>query len=140
MGERRVLIVIDPPEPLRCGGCRWQRYVGPIFRRESFCNLHFEVDPLVDVRPTACIAAEAGAAKFAEDAEWACENRVQICDVEGCDAEVTCGWPTGDGYRQTCSRHYLDGLPFMAAPRQPEKRDRVADALAAVLGPEPVEL
>ncbi len=28
-----------------------------------------------------------------------------LCDVEGCEEPVTCGTPTADGYRSTCSRH-----------------------------------
>ena len=134
-----MMVTINPAGTHFCDGCdnRWaDRLMGVLI-----CSLGFEIGGRKESpRPAACIAAEAEVTKLAKDAEWACENRVQLCDVEGCDAEVTCGWPTGGGYRQTCSRHYLDGLSFMAAPRQPEKRDRVADALAAVCGPEPVEL
>jgi hypothetical protein len=28
-----------------------------------------------------------------------------ICDEEGCDKEPSCGTPTPDGYRRTCSEH-----------------------------------
>jgi hypothetical protein len=27
------------------------------------------------------------------------------CDEPGCTRRVTCGWPSGAGYRQTCSEH-----------------------------------
>jgi hypothetical protein len=30
------------------------------------------------------------------------------CDQEGCWQPVTCGTPTADGYRSTCSRHQPD--------------------------------
>lgn len=129
----KVLVSIDPPWPKRCYENSRGTDIGPRCRYYGGlgCRLGFN-SPRNGERPTACIDAESVAAKLAEDAELACENRVHLCDVEGCDAEVTCGWPTGGGYRQTCSRHHIDGLSFMAAPRQPE-RDRVTDALAAVL-------
>lgn len=28
-----------------------------------------------------------------------------MCDEPGCEEFVTCGTPTGDGYRNTCGRH-----------------------------------
>ena len=28
-----------------------------------------------------------------------------ICDVPGCESMVSCGTPTPDGYRHTCSKH-----------------------------------
>lgn len=30
-----------------------------------------------------------------------------LCDEPDCYKEVTCGFPTDDGYRSTCSEHYL---------------------------------
>lgn len=29
-----------------------------------------------------------------------------LCDVPGCFNHVTSGWPSENGYRQTCSEHY----------------------------------
>lgn len=34
-----------------------------------------------------------------------------LCDVDGCEGEVTCGWPNDGGYRRTCFRHYKEGKP-----------------------------
>ena len=31
-----------------------------------------------------------------------------VCDEDGCWLPVTCGTPTTDGYRQTCSKHRPD--------------------------------
>lgn len=42
-----------------------------------------------------------------------------VCDEPGCTQEGTCGFPTADGYRRTCSEHSEWG------------RARVAAALAA---------
>lgn len=28
-----------------------------------------------------------------------------ICDEEGCDKPITCGWPSELGYRRTCYKH-----------------------------------
>ena len=36
------------------------------------------------------------------------DSFVQICDVEGCNIEATCGTPTKDGYRRTCGFHQPD--------------------------------
>lgn len=93
VGERRVLVTIDPPRADQCAGCR-HRYAGVNWH----CRLGFPSDGAwATPRPAACIAAEAAAAHAAE---W---------------------WALAFG--------------GVAGP----KRDRVADALAAVLGPEPVE-
>jgi len=32
-------------------------------------------------------------------------NFDQVCDEDGCDALTSCGFPTPDGYRNTCYRH-----------------------------------
>lgn len=34
-----------------------------------------------------------------------CDNFWLLCDVEGCERLVTCGWPSPDGYRRTCHQH-----------------------------------
>lgn len=31
---------------------------------------------------------------------------VLVCDVPGCDEDVSCGWPSKSGYRRTCSEHH----------------------------------
>ena len=31
-----------------------------------------------------------------------------ICDEEGCWKEASCGWPSEENYRHTCSAHYKD--------------------------------
>jgi hypothetical protein len=31
-----------------------------------------------------------------------------LCDEPGCYNEISCGWPTDNGYRSTCSLHYKD--------------------------------
>jgi len=31
-----------------------------------------------------------------------------LCDVEGCSRYITSGWPSDDGYRHTCSKHYRE--------------------------------
>jgi hypothetical protein len=36
----------------------------------------------------------------------AAEQFTNLCDEPGCDAEATCGWPSPDGYRRTCGRHW----------------------------------
>ena len=101
MGERRVLVVIDPPEHGLCvtGGGQCQHYDAP------YCRVGFDRVRFSDARPAACIAAEAEVAAL----QGGIIARVQ---------EIADGlWPNGT-----------------------DKRDRVADALAAVLGTEPVEL
>lgn len=30
-----------------------------------------------------------------------------ICDVPGCEYGASCGWPSADGYRNTCGLHYM---------------------------------
>jgi hypothetical protein len=35
----------------------------------------------------------------------AIERFEMLCDEPGCDESASCGTPTKDGYRQTCSRH-----------------------------------
>ena len=27
------------------------------------------------------------------------------CDEDGCNKQITCGWPSDSGYRRTCSEH-----------------------------------
>jgi hypothetical protein len=34
---------------------------------------------------------------------------IAACDVEGCEKEGSCGWPSDAGYRWTCYEH-ADGL------------------------------
>lgn len=31
---------------------------------------------------------------------------VALCDEPGCEQEVSHGWPSGDGYRYTCGKHF----------------------------------
>ena len=31
---------------------------------------------------------------------------IGLCDEPGCYDYISCGWPSDDGYRQTCSQHY----------------------------------
>jgi len=33
------------------------------------------------------------------------ENLITVCDEKGCWDGITCGTPTKDGYRSTCSKH-----------------------------------
>lgn len=33
------------------------------------------------------------------------EKWTAVCDVVGCNRHVSAGWPSSDGYRQTCSEH-----------------------------------
>ena len=35
----------------------------------------------------------------------AIDSFTQICDVDGCEDEATCGTPTKEGYRRTCGKH-----------------------------------
>lgn len=35
-----------------------------------------------------------------------CEQFTNACDEPGCTAEALYGWPSSDGYRYTCWRHY----------------------------------
>lgn len=30
----------------------------------------------------------------------------EMCDEPGCNAPLTCGWPSSAGYRTTCGKHY----------------------------------
>lgn len=39
----------------------------------------------------------------------AVECIVAVCDEPGCWLEVTCGTPTGGGYRMTCGLHAPEG-------------------------------
>lgn len=34
-----------------------------------------------------------------------------LCDVDGCEAKASCGFPTVKGYRQTCGQHYQKEQP-----------------------------
>lgn len=31
---------------------------------------------------------------------------VAVCDEPGCNKDVSCGWPSADGYRSTCHDHW----------------------------------
>jgi hypothetical protein len=48
---------------------------------------------------------------------WGCPNCKSVdcfevaCDEDGCWESVTCGTPTPDGYRNTCSKHRPSPLP-----------------------------
>lgn len=33
----------------------------------------------------------------------------RLCDMDGCESKVSCGFPTPDGYRHTCGTHYEGG-------------------------------
>lgn len=39
-----------------------------------------------------------------------------LCDEEGCKKEASCGWPSDDGYRQTCGKHYREGKKPYSPP------------------------
>lgn len=97
VGERRVLVVIDPGQGGNCTRCRFMA-MGTVWR----CRLGFATDgSWSSPRPADCIAAEA--------------------EVEALQGGI------------------IDRVQ-RASGRTAQKRDRVTDALAAVLGPEPVEL
>jgi hypothetical protein len=34
---------------------------------------------------------------------------LSCCDEPGCYQEISAGWPSPDGYRSTCSKHYHEG-------------------------------
>ena len=34
-------------------------------------------------------------------------STIQVCDVHNCWEDVCAGWPSEEGYRQTCSKHRL---------------------------------
>lgn len=34
------------------------------------------------------------------------KQKFALCDEPGCSDRVTCGWPSDNGYRSTCSKHY----------------------------------
>ena len=36
---------------------------------------------------------------------WIADDMSEICDENGCLDDVTCGWTSDDGYRNTCSNH-----------------------------------
>jgi len=33
---------------------------------------------------------------------------IGLCDVEGCGDYISSGFPTDNGYRRTCSKHYME--------------------------------
>jgi len=39
---------------------------------------------------------------------WKEPHKVEAmtCDEPGCDKQVSCGWPSKDGYRNTCGKHW----------------------------------
>jgi hypothetical protein len=41
----------------------------------------------------------------------AIDQWVLMCDVPGCKREASCGWPSGDGYRNTCGQHMRELEP-----------------------------
>lgn len=55
-------------------------------------------------------------------------NRLhRACDVEGCDRESSCGFPSDSGYRRTCGEHYrkmnsIEDLKRIAEQANPELR------------------
>lgn len=32
---------------------------------------------------------------------------IHLCDEDECKEEATCGWPSSQGYRRTCHKHYI---------------------------------
>lgn len=112
MGERRVLVVINPPEPGRCWNdaneCR--QYAGTFQAWDHRCRVNFvfghkeQGEYFNGMRPGSCIAAEEQADKLAEDGET-CRRVVKAIDKA----------------RSTTVLRAIF-----------EPRDRVADALAAV--------
>lgn len=49
-------------------------------------------------------------------AGWTLEGPALLCDEIGCDHEATCGFPTPEGYRRTCGKHY-EPVPSEPIPR-----------------------
>lgn len=37
---------------------------------------------------------------------YSIDSFVPVCDETDCTRDATCGFPTADGYRQTCGDHY----------------------------------
>lgn len=61
-------------------------------------------DPEKGISPGALWAA----IKAVTEAEEEAERLANICDVEGCERHVECGFPTQDGYRRTCHKHWKE--------------------------------
>lgn len=43
-------------------------------------------------------------------AGWLYDDTPGVCDEPNCLGEVSCGWPSEAGYRQTCGEHYFGKL------------------------------
>ena len=41
---------------------------------------------------------------------WIADTMPPICDEPDCLEYVSCGWPSDDGYRNTCGKHYAGCL------------------------------
>jgi hypothetical protein len=50
----------------------------------------------------------------------------EMCDEPGCNAPLTCGWPSSAGYRTTCGKHYKPD-PQYVNPEQEGVVDRQND-------------
>lgn len=59
--------------------------------------------PRLGVGPGALAAAIEAAVDAIEEAE----RIANTCDVSGCGKPASCGWPSPDGYRRTCSAHWV---------------------------------
>lgn len=35
------------------------------------------------------------------------KEALDLCDEDGCFNYISCGWPSDNGYRRTCSGHYI---------------------------------
>jgi hypothetical protein len=33
---------------------------------------------------------------------------IRLCDEQGCTRDASCGWPSEEGYRQTCGKHWKE--------------------------------
>lgn len=38
------------------------------------------------------------------------KEALSLCDEPGCFDEISCGWPSENGYRRTCGKHYKGKL------------------------------
>ena len=79
-----------PVNPLRwmCQSCDWAGIDGEVLRAPN----PFDPSGVIGGCPK-CKAVD---------------DFVPGCDALGCDMVATCGYPSPDGYRRTCERHYVD--------------------------------
>lgn len=57
---------------------------------------------------------------------------IALCDEAGCNAPVTCGWPSPGGYRHTCGAHsqdtFVGRLRVVIEAKKNEKTDTGIDS------------